>query len=342
MSWMSVEAAAAALIAGRTVAFPTETVYGLGGDARNAEAVQAIFNAKGRPSDNPLIVHVESMEAAIAIAMELNVIELELMQRFWPGALTIVLPVRRGVLAAEVTAGLDTVGIRVPSHPVALELLRTCKLPIAAPSANRSGKPSPTTAQHVQDDLGARIAGVIDGGACDVGLESTVVRVVNGKIHILRPGGVTIEQLLAHGYEAIYVRELEDSASVPRSPGVKYTHYAPQAEMEVWIGQHGFNIGLAELLKNECMAFQGDGQRIACLLFQDTFQTVGELKNVRMFSLGDRNQPENAAHDLYAFLRTCDQEGITRIIAEGCTEEGAGLAFMNRLLKASGHRMRLV
>ncbi|MEI2400620.1 L-threonylcarbamoyladenylate synthase, partial [Paenibacillus phytohabitans] len=194
----AIAAAAAMLRSGGTVAFPTETVYGLGADARNTPAVEAVFAAKGRPSDNPLIVHIARREELEGLVLEVAPVASALMNAFWPGPLTLVLPVRPGVLSPLVTAGLDTVGVRMPDHPVALALLRAAECPVAAPSANRSGRPSPTLAAHVMEDLAGYIGGVLDGGAAGVGLESTVVQVQpDGTVAVLRPGGITAEQLAA-------------------------------------------------------------------------------------------------------------------------------------------------
>jgi L-threonylcarbamoyladenylate synthase len=194
----AISAAAALLLEGETVAFPTETVYGLGADARNTPAVEAVFAAKGRPSDNPLIVHIATREAVDGLVAEVHPVAEALMDAFWPGPLTVVMPVRPGVLSPVVTAGLDTVGVRMPDHPVALALLSAAGCPVAAPSANRSGRPSPTLAAHVMEDLAGYIGGVLDGGAAGVGLESTVVQVQpDGTVAVLRPGGITAEQLAA-------------------------------------------------------------------------------------------------------------------------------------------------
>ncbi|KAI7262932.1 hypothetical protein KC345_g9288, partial [Hortaea werneckii] len=194
----AIDAAAAMLRSGGTVAFPTETVYGLGADARNTSAVEAVFAAKGRPSDNPLIVHIARRSDLESLVTEVHPVASALIDAFWPGPLTLVLPVRSGVLSPLVTAGLDTVGVRMPDHPVALALLSAAGCPVAAPSANRSGRPSPTLAAHVMEDLAGYIGGVLDGGAAGVGLESTVVQVQpDGTVAVLRPGGITAEQLAA-------------------------------------------------------------------------------------------------------------------------------------------------
>lgn len=252
---LAIVEAATMLREGGTVAFPTETVYGLGADARNTAAVEAVFAAKGRPSDNPLIVHIADSGALDELVTEVHPTAAVLMDAYWPGPLTVVLPVREGVLSPCVTAGLDTVGVRMPDHPVALALISAAGCPVAAPSANRSGRPSPTLASHVMEDLAGYIDGVLDGGAAGVGLESTVVQVQpDGKVAVLRPGGITTEQLAAVvGAEAVaaepaVVKEFGTSAaaeapvanepgvyhgaeavsdsSAPRAPGMKYTHHS--------------------------------------------------------------------------------------------------------------------
>ncbi|WP_379129977.1 L-threonylcarbamoyladenylate synthase [Paenibacillus sp. sgz500958] len=211
--------AAAMLEAGGTVAFPTETVYGLGADARNTAAVEAVFAAKGRPSDNPLIVHIADLSALDGLVTSVQPVETALMEAFWPGPLTLILPLRPNVLSTLVSAGLDTVGVRIPGHPVALELIRASGCPVAAPSANRSGRPSPTLATHVLEDLNGYIGGVLDGGAAGVGLESTVVQVQpDGRIAVLRPGGITAEQLEAVAGPGTVVPAPEESrdSSAPK------------------------------------------------------------------------------------------------------------------------------
>ncbi|MEK4664838.1 L-threonylcarbamoyladenylate synthase, partial [Priestia sp. FSL H7-0729] len=211
------QAAAACLRQGQTVAFPTETVYGLGADARSTAAVEAVFVAKGRPSDNPLIVHIAHRDQLDALVTEVNETAEALMAAFWPGPLTLVLPVRKGAVSPRVTAGLDTVAVRMPDHPVALQLIAAAACPVAAPSANRSGRPSPTLASHVREDLDGRIGGIVDGGPTGVGVESTVVQVGDdGTVTILRPGGITAEQL-----SAVAARVATDPALLAEgSPGV--------------------------------------------------------------------------------------------------------------------------
>ncbi len=335
-----IEEAAAAIAAGGVVAFPTETVYGLGGDARSTEAVRRIFAAKGRPSDNPLIVHLARGASVTGLAKEVGAVEAARMDAFWPGPLTLVLPAREGAVSPLVTAGLDTVAVRVPAHELARELIERAGCPVAAPSANRSGRPSPTLARHVREDLDGRIDGVLDGGATGVGLESTVVRVVDGAIHILRPGGITREQLRRAAAGLADVAEeapraesgAADDAETPRSPGVKYAHYAPKGEMLLVNGEgEPLRAAVRELASQAAIA----GRRVAVLACSE--HAPGYAADA-VFDCGSRDVPEKAAQALYATLRECDERGIDYIVAEGYPEDGIGAALMNRLRKASGGR----
>lgn len=358
--------AAAALAAGGVVAFPTETVYGLGADARSEAAAERIFAAKGRPSDNPLIVHLADASDVEALASGVSPLERELMAAFWPGPLTLVLPVRPGAVAARVTAGLDTVAVRVPAHETARRLIAAAGCPVAAPSANRSGRPSPTRAQHVLDDLDGRIDGVLDGGPTGVGVESTVVRVLGGDVHILRPGGVTAEQLRAAVGEAGRIvaggagdaapdagsagpvaggaavgaaagssasAAAEDASGAPRSPGVKYAHYAPAGVMAI-------AFGAPEAVRAAVQAAVDAARRrgeLAGVLCCD--EHAGFYSADAVIALGPRAAPEAAAQALYAALRECDARGLRFIAAEAFPEEGLGAALMNRMRKAAGGRV---
>lgn len=333
--------AAAALRAGGLVAFPTETVYGLGADARNTAAVERIFVAKGRPADNPLIVHVASIEAAERLAGPIGAAERRLMEAFWPGPLTVVLPARPGGegVSPRVTAGLPTVAVRMPSHPVALELIALADVPVAAPSANRSGRPSPTTAEHVREDLGGRIDGIVDGGAADVGLESTVVAVdaSTGAVRVLRPGGVTAEALAAAGFPVASADASdEEAAGAPRSPGVKYTHYAPKGRLCVVLGApEKVRAYIRQRLDQDAKA----GERTAVLAFAPERDAAGAYSAAqRVFALAEqRGDVAAASQRLYAALRECDAARISALYAEGVDgSSGLGLAFMNRLRKAAG------
>lgn len=351
-----VREAAAAIASGGVVAFPTETVYGLGGDARNEEAVERIFAAKGRPSDNPLIVHLADAEGAAALVAAVSPLERRLMETFWPGPLTLVLPVKPNAVSSRVTAGLDTVAVRVPDHELARRLIAASGCPIAAPSANRSGRPSPTRAQHVLEDLDGRIDGVLDGGPTGIGLESTVVRVLDGAIHVLRPGGITAEQLReAAGADAAIIAEPASEAAkagqagadpaadpaaesaaeeAPRSPGMKYTHYAPRGEMAIVSSDDPAR--LREAVQREADAERARGRRVAVLACAE--HAAGYRADA-VLSLGPRAEPGQAAQALYAALRECDERGIGFILAEGYPEEGIGAALMNRMRKAAGGRV---
>lgn len=331
--------AATLLKRGETVAFPTETVYGLGADATNTAAVERIFSAKGRPSDNPLIVHIADSRqlSSLIVSDSVTSDHRRLMEVFWPGPLTIVLPVQTGGISPLVTAGLATVGVRIPDHPVALQLLREAGLPIAAPSANSSGRPSPTTASHVRDDLDGRIGGIVDGGATGVGVESTVIQLVDGQLYILRPGGVTAEQLQS-ALPAVHIHEPEreeiQASETPRAPGMKYTHYAPKGFMHIIQGDDVEAV--VAWIRRDIDAAKARGESTGILTFEER---VSRYEADLVIACGALSRPETIARDLYAALRQFDQEGIHYIAAEGCPETGIGLAIMNRLRKAAGHRL---
>ncbi len=374
--------AAAVLRKGGTVAFPTETVYGLGADARDSAAVARIYEAKGRPSDNPLIVHIANRGQLADIALPYGTIEHALMDAHWPGPLTIVLPAKEGAVSPRVTAGLDTVAVRMPAHPVALRLIAEAGCPVAAPSANRSGRPSPTTAAHVREDLDGLIDGLVDGGPADVGLESTVVEVDGGIVRVLRPGGVTVEQLrAASGCEVVLDESLrlqaagvdaadqlaegsegepgnreaaatdtgnseptaagDASAAVaphspaPRSPGMKYAHYAPRGEMTLALGAAN---AVHAYIAREAAAAQALGLRTGVLTYDEHAEAYADAVDV-VRSCGRLSQPLEAAQRLYAALRAFDEQAVERIWAEGVEAEGIGLALMNRLEKAAGGRI---
>ncbi|MFD0590576.1 L-threonylcarbamoyladenylate synthase [Paenibacillus sp. GCM10027627] len=330
----SLQAAADVLREGGLVAFPTETVYGLGADARNSEAVAGIFAAKGRPSDNPLIVHIANVQQLNELLLPYPDLAKRLMDRFWPGPLTIVLPVRSGVLSPLVTANLSTVGVRMPDHPLALELIKLAGCPVAAPSANRSGRPSPTLASHVIEDLDGRIAGIIDGGATGVGLESTVLELEDGAVRILRPGGVTEEDIRQAfpEVELIGAVDAEEEAEKPRSPGMKYTHYAPKGELAIVDGAPD---AVAAYIAGQTEAAQRNGQTCGVLAFSEN---LSHYKADLVLDFGSSVKLEEAAHRLYAMLRAFDEAGIERIWAESAPSGGIGGALMNRLKKAAGGR----
>ena len=324
----SLALAARLLREGQLVAFPTETVYGLGANALDAEAVKAIFAAKGRPADNPLIAHIWD-RAQLEGLVEIPDAAPALMDAFWPGPLTILMP-RTSRVPDVVTAGLDTVAIRMPSHPVARAMLRACGLPIAAPSANRSGKPSPTTAEHVRVDMDGRIPLILDGGPCDVGLESTVIDVTGPVPRILRPGGVTPEMIreICGGVQVddAVMRPLKKGER-PRSPGMKYRHYAPTGELTIVKGGERAVIRKIAALYDLAAA---DGLRPLILALEGHIDAYGER---HVLSLG----PDAAgmAHALFNALRDADALAADPIFSEAVSADGVGLAVMNRLGRAA-------
>jgi L-threonylcarbamoyladenylate synthase len=332
--------AARLLLHGETVAFPTETVYGLGADARNTRAVERIYAAKGRPSDNPLIVHLADRVSLEAIALPGGETIERLLDAFWPGPLTVVLPARPGALSPRVTAGLPTVAVRVPAHPAALALLRAAAVPIAGPSANRSGRPSPTSAAHVRADLDGLIAGIVDGGLCSVGLESTVVEAVSGALHILRPGGVTAADLrrALPGVPVVTAAEhAPGAAEAPRAPGMKYTHYAPKGCLTL---VHGAPASVAERIRRELAAAAAAGERTGVLTFAEHVGRYPAGSADLTLACGSLGDPASVARQLFAALRRFDETDVTCIFAECCDESsGVGAAVMNRLRKASAGRV---
>ncbi|TWT27643.1 L-threonylcarbamoyladenylate synthase [Planomicrobium sp. CPCC 101110] len=303
------------LRSGEVVAFPTETVYGLGAVATDLEAVDKIFKAKGRPSDNPLIVHVDSKETAMEYVVNITQKAEKCMDAFWPGALTLILTAKPDTFAANVTAGLDTVGIRVPDHPVALELLKQLKKPVAAPSANTSGKPSPTLAEHVFHDMNSKIPLVLDGGATAIGIESTVLDMTCEPPCILRPGQVTKEQI----EEVIGMVRLSSDikGNAPKSPGMKYTHYAPEAP--VYLIEED-----ARLIEMAIDHVHNEGKKVAVLSHHD-------------FPNADFDFPLSA-ETLYSSLRKCDMIDVNIILAAVSSDKQKDIAVLNRLEKAADHK----
>jgi L-threonylcarbamoyladenylate synthase len=311
------------------IAFPTETVYGLGANAKSDIAVQKVFEAKGRPSDNPLIVHVASRYQLDEIVASIPPLAEKLIEVFWPGPLTLVLKRKKGVLADRVTAGLETVAVRMPDHPVALSLILASDLPIAAPSANTSGKPSPTTAEHVENDLFGKIAGIVDGGSTGVGVESTVLDCTGQTPVILRPGGVTKEQI-----EAIIGKVNEDAAltnkhEIPKSPGMKYTHYAPNAPLFLVNGD-------VEFFQHLIDEYQAEGKKVGVMAAAENKQAYQADYILSPGSLADL---KTVAAGLYDTLRAFNESDADIIFSEIFPEIGIGHAIMNRLYKAAGQRV---
>lgn len=319
---------------GGLVAFPTETVYGLGADARNAIACRRIYEAKGRPSDNPLIVHIGEVEQLEELVREIPDKARKLMDAFWPGPLTLILK-KTDLVPDSITGGLDTVAVRMPSHPVARELLIGTKIPVAAPSANLSGRPSPTCAKHVLDDLQGRIDMLIDGGPVEIGIESTILDVTGEEPVILRPGHITKEMI-----EVVIGEETERSnwdgkrEEAPKAPGMKYRHYAPKGTLILLKGTFDERV---RYVQHELQ--RGVSARIALLTKdQDMDRLQDYFPGVIILSYGNGDVDE-ASRRLYGLLRQCDDLDISVIYSSVFAPEGKGFAIMNRLEKAAACRI---
>ena len=322
------------LKSGGLVAFPTETVYGLGANALDRSAVLSIFSAKGRPADNPLIVHIHDISQIDPLCIVPDR-AIPLMEAFWPGPLTLLCE-KKPTVPDEVTAGLPTVAMRMPSHPVARALLMHCGLPIAAPSANSSGRPSPTTALHVLEDMNGKIPLIIDGGMCDVGLESTVLDLCHGKPVILRPGGITREMIISVlgcdvDVAGSVLRPLKENETA-LSPGMRYKHYAPHALVTLVEGPEERVIPLLRTLFEEQAAL---GKKSCVLCFTEH---VSALSACNPHDIGSFLQPSEIAHRLFDILRRLDEEGMEVVFSEVIPPEGVGLAVMNRLGRAAAFR----
>ena len=328
-----IQTAAKILQEGGLVAFPTETVYGLGGNGLDSAACEKIYLAKGRPSDNPLILHISEFEELNPIVREISPAAQKLMDAFWPGPLTMVFP-KSDIVPEKATGGLDTVAVRFPSHPVARAIIRAAGLPIAAPSANSSGKPSPTRASHVEFDLNGKIDMIIDGGAAEWGLESTIVDVSGEVPMILRPGAVTKEMMeKVVGTVEIDPAILQKPAADfrPKAPGMKYTHYSPKAEVVLVKGETKAVVDEINRLAAEDMA---QGMKTGVMATEETKDCY---KADIVLSLGSRERPEEIGANLFKYLRKFDFLGAERVYSEVFSEEGEGMAIMNRLNKAAGY-----
>lgn len=328
--------AALLLRKGEIVAFPTETVYGLGCNALDENAVTKVFKAKGRPSDNPLIVHVAQLEQIDPLVKAIPEKARILTDKFWPGPLTLVFE-SLDTVAKSVSAGLNTIAIRMPAHAIALDIIREANLPIAAPSANRSGRPSPTSASHVVEDLDGLIPLIVDGGSADIGLESTVLDLTLKTPRILRPGGVTLE-MLREVLDQVEVDEsvlnLVNFETAVASPGMKHTHYAPIAEMFVVCGDALEVVKKIQYLAKE---YRSKGKSVGILA---SSESAGAYPNdCIVLTPGSRECPENYASNLFSKLREFDNSGVDLILAEGISTQNQGLAVMNRMLKAAGFRV---
>ncbi len=332
----AIRIAASIIRKGGLVAFPTETVYGLGANALDSKAVASIFKAKERPSDNPMIVHIANKKDMYRLARSVPRKAEKLAARFWPGPLTVIL--KRSTLVPDVTvAGLDTVAVRMPSNKIALSLIRVSGVPIAAPSANRAGRPSPTTAQHVVDDLAGRIDVLLDGGPTQVGVESTVIDITRRVPQILRPGGTSFEELKAALGDAVLhpatLSEKHVGSLRARAPGMKHRHYAPEAEMILVEGDPNRVMRRVKELAAVSMA---DGKKVGILA---TNESISNYDGDVLRSLGSRNNMAEVARNLFRLLREFDEEKVDIIIAEGVPPKGLGLAVMNRLRRAASFKI---
>ncbi len=323
------ELAGQLLRSGKLCVFPTETVYGLGANALDAAAVRRIYEAKGRPSDNPLIAHVASLDALPTLWREIPEEAWTLARIFWPGPLTMILP-RTEIVPDAVTAGLDTVAVRFPSHPAAQAVIRAAGVPIAAPSANLSGHPSPTTFDHVVHDLEGRVEAIMDGGSCGVGLESTIVAVAPGQIRVLRPGGITPEMIAVALPDAEIIIDPGVSRPVegaPRCPGMKYRHYAPLAPMTAYLGRPEATAGrIRQDVTPDC----------AVLCYEEFRGTFGGVPEI---VYGSWREPLTLAHNLFDALRRLDECGASSILAQCPGDRGVELAVSNRLRRAAGFHL---
>lgn len=371
--------AAEILKGGGLVAFPTETVYGLGGNGLDKEAAKKIYAAKGRPSDNPLILHVSSIEEVYPLVKALPEKAKKLMEAFWPGPLTLVLP-KSDLVPKESTGGLETVALRSPENALTLELIRACGFPIAGPSANLSGRPSPTEASHVFEDLGGRIEGILEDGAVGIGVESTIVDLSEDCPTLLRPGAITpedLEELLGEkvAIDPTLLGKSMAEGFTPKAPGMKYRHYAPKAEMilfkkkeeeenDLKAGQEDIAKSILsyggeelsdcpeqEVKKSVAKAILSYGEkelsvspekRIWILCGEDTASLYEGDGRFTVQILGRREEPLSMTHNLFRLLRKADEEGVELILGECYSEEGVGFALMNRLKKAAGQRILYV
>ena len=333
----AVEKAGKILREGGLVAFPTETVYGLGGDALNPESSRKIYAAKGRPSDNPLIVHICRWEDLAPVVKEIPETAKKLGEAFWPGPLTMILE-KSDKVPKETTGGLSTVAVRMPSDQTALALIREAGGYVAAPSANASGRPSPTLAKYVEEDLGGKIEMILDGGKACIGLESTIVDLTEAVPTILRPGYITREMLAGVLGRVEIDRAVlpEGSDIAPKAPGMKYRHYAPKAELTIIAGEEEAVIKRINKLADEA---KKKGLRSGVIA---TDTTMGRYNAALVKSVGNREREEETARELYRILREFDEEEVDVIWSEAFADSGIGQAVMNRLLKAAGYRMEEV
>ena len=318
---------------GGLVVFPTETVYGLGANALDKDAVKKIFEAKGRPQDNPLIVHISKVKDIEKLVEEIPPIAQKLMDKFWPGPMTIILK-KKDIIPNETSAGLDSIGIRMPSNKIAMELISMAGVPIAAPSANLSGKPSPTDLETCIEDLDGRVNMILGGDNSEVGVESTVIDCTINPPCILRPGGITVEMLKEVDSD-IYIdpaiMKKPDKELRPKAPGMKYRHYAPKAPLKIIKGD--LNKTIEKI--NEMVQNYIDAEKKVGIIATD--ETIDNYKKGEVVSIGSRKDLNTIAHNLFYVLRTFDEKNVDLILSEAFEEKDMGVAIMNRLKKSAGY-----
>lgn len=314
---------------GGTVAFPTETVYGLGANALDDEAVKKIFIAKGRPQDNPLIIHVSTKEIS-GLVKDVPEVAQKIIDKFWPGPLTVILE-KKDIIPNVTSANLNTIGIRMPNSEIALKLIELAERPIAAPSANISGRPSPTEVERCVEDLNGRVDYIIGGESSDIGVESTIVDCTVNPPLVLRPGGITLEMLKEINPEIELDKALKSKPNddfKPKAPGMKYKHYAPNAHLKIIKGKNEKTIEIInEIVEN----YIEKGNDVAILT---TNENLNKFNNGKVISLGSENDLKEIAKNLFEALRKCDDLGVQYILCQGFEENGVGLAIMNRLNKS--------
>ncbi|WP_432667660.1 L-threonylcarbamoyladenylate synthase [Wukongibacter baidiensis] len=320
---------------GGTVIFPTETVYGLGANALDEDAVKKIFKAKGRPSDNPLILHIAKYEDLKQLVLEIPQNAERIINEFWPGPLTLIFN-KSSIVPTIATGGLDTVAIRMPAHPIAKSLIELAEVPVAAPSANLSGKPSPTKEKHVKSDMMGRVDAIICGGDAAVGVESTVLDITSDVPMILRPGGVTkedLERVIGRVDVDPAIEGTQKKHLIPKSPGMKYTHYSPNADVILLSGDLDNIVKNIEEIRREK---EEKGYRVGIMA---TDETKHKYEGGIVISLGSRDNLETVASNLFKVLREFDERNVDVILGETFVEKGIGQAIMNRLIKAAGYNI---
>lgn len=329
--------AASTLKKGGLVAFPTETVYGIGANALNLDSIKQIYKAKGRPSDNPLIVHVADSSEVTKYVKYIPKVAKILMEAFWPGPLTLVFE-KNDIISNKITGGLKTIAIRIPENTIAREIIKLSGLPIAAPSANISGRPSPTSAKHVIEDLNGQVDMIVDGGESSIGIESTVLDLTTDIPMILRPGGTTKAMIESVIGAVILDKHLMNTSEneVPRSPGMKYKHYAPKGRLGIYDGN---TIKVVKVINASIQRSIGCGDKPGVIA---TIEDKELYECDTVIVIGSKHKPKELAANLFKVLREMDELGVERIYIRAFKEEGIGVATMNRLLKAAGNERHKV